>query len=60
MPTEKKSELTAAPTTQVEVIRSLFRKTFDFGCFALLDVEKVPKGRKIGASKWVHTYKGDK
>ena len=24
-----------------------------------VDGEKVPKGRKIVASKWVHTYKGD-
>ena len=29
----------------------------DVGCFALVDGEKIPKGRKIVTSKWVHTYK---
>ncbi|CAM9440308.1 unnamed protein product, partial [Ascophyllum nodosum] len=29
------------------------------GCFAPVDRVKVPKGRNIVASKWVHTYKGD-
>ena len=31
----------------------------DVGCFAPVDRVKVPKGRNIVASKWVHTYKGD-
>ena len=31
----------------------------DIGCFAPVDGEKVPKGRKIVASNRVHTYKGD-
>ena len=31
----------------------------DVGCFAPVDGEKIIKGRKIVASKWVHTYKGD-
>ena len=71
MPTGKNQDLPPPPTTQAELLRSPFRKPFelsqrveiesllDVGCFASVDGEKIPKGRKIVASKWVHTYKGD-
>ena len=71
MPTGKIQDLPPPPTTQAELLRSPFRKAFelsqrveiegllDVGCFAPVDGEKIPKGRKIVASKWVHTYKGD-
>ena len=71
MPTRKIQDLPLPLTTQTELLRSPFRKAFeilqrveikgllDVGCFAPVDGEKVPKGRKIVASKWVHTYKGD-
>ena len=29
------------------------------GCFELVDLKDIPRGRKIVNSKWVHTYKGD-
>ena len=69
MPTVKIQDLPPPPTTQAEVIRSPFRKVFKHsqrveingrlgvGCIAPVDEEKVPKGRTIIASKWVHTYK---
>ena len=28
------------------------------GCFELVDMKDIPRGRKIVNSKWVHTYKG--
>ena len=71
MPTGKNQDLPPPPTTQAELLRAPFRKAFelsqcveiedllDVGCFAPVDGEKIPKGRKIVASKWVHTYKGD-
>ena len=71
MPKGKIQDLLPPPTTQAESLRPPFRKAFEFsqrveikglldvGCFAPVDEEKVPKGRKIVASKWVHTYKGD-
>ena len=69
MPTGKIQDLPPPPTTQAELLRSPFRKAFelsqrvegllDVGCFAPVDREKIPKGRKIVASKWMHTYKGD-
>ena len=58
-------------TQQAEVLRSPFRRSLDFsqrveingllniGCFAPIDGEKIPEGRNVVASKWVHTYKGD-
>ena len=64
-------DLPPPTTTQAELLRSPFLKAFelsqrveievllDVGCFAPVDGEKIPKGRKIVASKWVHTYKGD-
>ena len=71
MSTEKTQDLPPPPTTQAELLRSPVRKAFeisqrveiesllDVGCFAPpVDEEKIPKGRKIVASKWVHTYKG--
>ena len=71
MPTEKNQDFPPPPTTQAESLRPPFRKAFelsqrvkiegllDVGCFAPVDGDKIPKGRKIVASKWVHTYKGD-
>ena len=71
MPTGKIQDFPPPPTMQVEVIRSPFWKAFehsqrveisailDVGCFAPVDGEKVPKGRKTVVSKWVHTYKED-
>ena len=71
MPTETNQDLPPPPTTQAELLRSPFRKAFelsqrveiegllDVGCFATVDGEKIRKRRKIVASKWVHTYKGD-
>ena len=71
MPRGKFQNLPPPPTTQAELLRSPFRKAFelsqgveiedilDVGCFAPVDGDKIPKGRKIVASKWVHTYKGD-
>ncbi|CAM9779247.1 unnamed protein product, partial [Ascophyllum nodosum] len=67
----KLQDLPPPPTRQAELLRSLLRKAFelsqrveingllDFGCFAPVDGEKVPKGRKIFPLKWVHTNKGD-
>ena len=69
MPTVKIPHLPPPPTTQADLLRSPFRKAFelsqrveskglfDAGCFVSIDGEKVPKDRKIVASKWVHTYK---
>ena len=71
MPAEKNQDLPPPPTTQAELLRCPFQKAFelsqrveikgllDVGCFAPVDREKVPKGRKIVASKWAHTYRGD-
>ena len=71
LPTGNIQDLPSPPTTQAELLRSPFRKAFELSqrveIKGLLDVgysrpvggEKVPKGRKIVASKWVHTYKGD-
>ena len=71
MPTGKIEDLPPPPTTQAELLRSPFRKAFelsqhveiegllDVGCFAPVDREKIRKDRKIIASKWVHSYKGD-
>ena len=63
MPTGKNQDLPPPPTTQAKLLRSPFRKAFelsqrveiegllDVGCFAPVDGEKIPKGRKIVASK---------
>ena len=71
MTTGKIQDLQPPPTTQAELLLSPFQKAFglsqrvkikgllDVECFAHVDGEKVSKGRKIFASKWVHTYKGD-
>ena len=71
MPTGKVQDLPPPPTTQAELLQSPFRKAFelsqrveiegllDVGCFAPVDGEEIPEGRKIVASKCVHTYKGD-
>ena len=71
MPTEKIQDLPPPPATQAKLLRSPLRKAFelsqrvqikgilDVGCFAAVDREKIPKGSKIVASKWVQTYKGD-
>ena len=71
MPTGNMQDLLPPPTTQAELVRSPFRKEFELsqraeikgllgvGRFAPVDGEKIPKGRKRVASKWVHTYKGD-
>ena len=71
MPTGKIEDLSPPPTTQAELLRSPFRKALelsqrvefesllDVGCVAPVDSEKIRKDRKIIASKWVHSYKGD-
>ena len=71
LPTGNIPDLPSPPTTQAELLRPPFRKAFELSqrveIKGLLDVrysrpvggEKVPKGRKIVASKLVHTYKGD-
>ena len=72
MPTEKIQDLPSPPTTQEEIRRSPFRKAFehsqkvdlngllDVRCFKVVVDEKyVSKGRKLVASRWVHTHKGD-
>ena len=68
----KIQDLPPPPTTQAKLLRPPFRKAFelsqrveikgllDVGCFAPVGREKDPKGRKIVASKWLHTYKGNK
>ena len=72
MPTGKLQDLPPPPTTQAEVLRSPFRKTFEYsqrvevnglldvGCFAPIEKQKAPKGRNIVSSKWMHTDIKDK
>ena len=71
MPTGKIQNLPPPPTTQEEVRRSPFRKTFEHsqkvelngllavGCSKVVDEKDMPKGRKVVGSRWVHTYKSD-
>ena len=71
MPTGKIQDLPPPPTTQEEVRRSPFHKTFEHsqkvelngllavGCFKIVDGKIMPKGWKVVGSRWVYTYKGD-
>ena len=70
MPTGKMQDLPPPPTTQEEVRRSPFRKTFEnsqkvelngllaVGWFKVVDEKDVAEGRKVVGSRWMHTYKG--
>ena len=64
-------DLPPPPKTQAEGSKSLYWRAFahyqivelkglmDVGCFELVDLKHIPRGRKIVNPKWVHTYKGD-
>ena len=71
MPCRNVKGLLPLPTTQTEIERSPFWKAFensqvvelsglfDVGCFKVIGIKGVPRGRKIVVSRWVHSYKSD-
>lgn len=62
-------DLPLAPKIQAGVSNSQYRRAshswmaeikrlIEVGCFELVDMKDIPRGRKLVDSKWVHTYKG--
>ena len=71
VPVEKINDLLPPPKPQAEVPKSQYRRAFEHsqrvelkglmevGCFELVNLKDIPRGREIVNSKCVHTYKGD-